>query len=150
MTCWPSHYLNQCWLLTNKFLWHSCERNFAMSILATIMHNEFEKYTFKPLILDVSYQAIIHNDTLRCSWSIACWRCFNYILKVHLHGTRQAVRMARDRLQRDLLRSNSVYMVGSCPARLLHIIHVSAVFGVGVLLRKLRQLFATACSARQF
>ena len=30
-------------------------------------------------------------------------------------------------LQRDLLRGNSVYMVGSCCVRLLHIIHVSAV-----------------------
>ena len=24
----PSHYLNQCWLLINKVLWHSPERNF--------------------------------------------------------------------------------------------------------------------------
>ena len=39
----------------------------------------------------------------------------------------------RDMLQRDLLRGNNVYMVGSCRARLLHIIHVLAVFGVGVL-----------------
>ena len=31
-------------------------------------------------------------------------------------------------------------MVGSCRVRLLHIIHVSAVFEVGVLQRKLRQL----------
>ena len=39
-------------------------------------------------------------------------------------------------LQRDLLRGNSVYMVGSCRARLLHIIHVSAVSEVGVLQAK--------------
>ena len=45
-------------------------------------------------------------------------------LKVRLHGTRQAARLAR-----DMLRGNSVYMVGSCRARLLHIIHVST--GVG-------------------
>ena len=70
-------------------------------------------------------------------------------LKVRLHGRRQAARLARDMLQRDLLRGNSVYMVGSCRARLLHIIHVSAVFGVGVIQRKLRQLLATACAARQ-
>ena len=36
-------------------------------------------------------------------------------------------------LQRDLLSGNSVCMVGSCRARLLHIIHVSAVSEVGVL-----------------
>ena len=44
-------------------------------------------------------------------------------VKVRLQGTRQAARLAR-----DMLRCNSVYMVGSCRARLLHIIHVSAVF----------------------
>ena len=47
-------------------------------------------------------------------------------MKVRLHGTRQAARLARDKLQRDLLGGNSVYMVGSCRARLLHIIHISA------------------------
>ena len=53
---------------------------------------------------------------------------FNAILvKVRLHGTRQAARLARDMLQRDLLRGYSIYMVGNCRARLLHIIHVSAV-----------------------
>ena len=59
-------------------------------------------------------------------------------VKVRLHETRQAARLARDMLQRDFLRGNSVYMVGSCRARLLHIIHVSAVLGVGVFQRKLR------------
>ena len=57
-------------------------------------------------------------------------------LKVRLHGRRQAARLARDMLQRDLLRGNSVYMIGSCRARLLHIIHVSAVSVVGVLQEK--------------
>ena len=56
-----------------------------------------------------------------------------WCLKVRLHGTRQA---ARDMRQHDVLRSNSIYMVGSSRARLLHIIHVSAFFGVGVLQRK--------------
>ena len=70
-------------------------------------------------------------------------------LKVRLHGTRQAARLARDILQCNLLRGNSVYLVSSCRARLLHIIHVSAVFGVGVLQRKLRQLLAIECAARQ-
>ena len=57
-------------------------------------------------------------------------------LKVRLHGRRQAARLTRDMLQRDLQRGNSVYMVGSCRARLLHIIHVSAVSEVGVLQEK--------------
>ena len=47
-------------------------------------------------------------------------QCICY-LKVRLHGRRQAARLARDMLQRDLLRGNSVYMVGSCRARLLHV-----------------------------
>ena len=53
---------------------------------------------------------------------------------VYTGGDRQ--RLARDMLQRDLLRGNSVYMLGSCRARLLHIIHVSAVSEVGVLQEK--------------
>ena len=36
-------------------------------------------------------------------------------------GTREAARLARDMLQRDLLSGNSVYVTGSCRARLLHI-----------------------------
>ena len=59
-----------------------------------------------------------------------------HILKVRLHGRRQAARLADDMLQRNLLRSNIVYMVGSCHARFLHIIHVSAVSGVIVLQEK--------------
>ena len=70
--------------------------------------------------------------------------------KVRLHGTRQAVRLAHDMLQHDLLRSNSGYMVGSCRAWLLHINHVLAVFEAGVLERKLGHLLAIACAARQF
>ena len=54
-------------------------------------------------------------------------------IKVSLHGRRQAAQLARDMLQRDLLRGKSIYMVGRCRARLLHIIHVSAVSEVGVL-----------------
>ena len=57
-------------------------------------------------------------------------------IKLRLHGTRQAVRLQRGMQQCDLLRGNSVYMVGSCRARLLHIIHVSAVSEVGVLQEK--------------
>ena len=57
------------------------------------------------------------------------WFC----IKVCLHGTLQAAQLAGDMLQCDLLHASSVYMVGSCHARLLHIIHVSAVFEVGVL-----------------
>ena len=57
-------------------------------------------------------------------------------IKVRLYGRRQAARLARDMLQRDLLRGNSLYMVGRCSAWLLHIIHVSAVSEVGVLQEK--------------
>ena len=64
-------------------------------------------------------------------------------IKVRLHGVRQAAWLVRDMLQRN----NSIYMVGNCRVKLLHIIHVSAVFDVGVLQRK---LLATACAAQQF
>ena len=48
-------------------------------------------------------------------------------------------------LQHNLLHDNSVYMVGSCCGRLLHIIQISAVSNVGVLQRK---LFVAVCVAR--
>ena len=59
--------------------------------------------------------------------------CCRTPLKVGLHGRRQGARLARDMLQCDLLRGNSVYMVGSCRTWLLHIIHVSALSEVSVL-----------------
>ena len=62
--------------------------------------------------------------------------CSKVPMKVRLHGKRQAARLGHDMLQRDLLRGNNVYMVGSCCARLLHIIHVSAVSEVGFLQEK--------------
>ena len=43
----PSHFLNQCWLLISKVLWHLPENNFTMSTLATILYYEFENHTFK-------------------------------------------------------------------------------------------------------
>ena len=67
-------------------------------------------------------------------------------LKVRFHGTRQATRLVRN-MQRDLLHSNSIHMVGSCRTLILHIIHVSAVFEVGVLERN---LLAIACAVRYF
>ena len=58
------------------------------------------------------------------------------LIKVRLHGRRQAARLVRNMLQRDLLGGNRVYMVGSCVARLLHMIPVSAVSEVNVLQEK--------------
>ena len=111
------------------------------------------------LMVAIGRSLLIFSDV---TFKMAAWRPYwifwfpdsNFIygcwwLEVRLHGTRQAARLVRHMLQRDLLRGNSVYLVGSCSARLLHIIHVSAFFGVGVLQRKLRQLLATACATQQ-
>ena len=73
----------------------------------------------------------VYNCTARKLLTIHAMNCQH--LKVRLHGRRQTTRLARDILQRDLPHGNSVYMVGSCRTRLLHIIHVSAVSEVGVL-----------------
>ena len=79
----------------------------------------------------------LNHVSKRGPWLCCDLLCCGYnVLKVRLHGRRQAARLARDMLQRDLLRGNSVYMVGSCRAQLLHIIHVSAVSEVGVLQEK--------------
>ena len=72
------------------------------------------------------YCIALHCTVLYC---IVLYCIVYFCLKVRLQGTRQAARLARDMLQRDLLRSNGVYMVGSCRARLLHIIHVSGFWG---------------------
>ena len=42
----PSHYLNQCWLLTSDVLWYSPVSNFTVSAPGTILYSEFENYTF--------------------------------------------------------------------------------------------------------
>ena len=43
----PSHYMNQCWQVIVKVLWHSPEGNFAANAQATILYNEFENYIFQ-------------------------------------------------------------------------------------------------------
>ena len=74
----------------------------------------------------------IDKKELKFSWKILNNSLLRVRLKVkvRLHGTRQAARLAGDMLQRDLLRGNSIYMEGSSRARLLHIIHVSAFLGL--------------------
>ena len=43
MTCYPG----QCWILISEVPWHSSECNFAESVQATILYNEFENCTFE-------------------------------------------------------------------------------------------------------
>ena len=38
----PCHYLNQCQLLINEFLWHSTTGNFAVNAPATLLYNEIQ------------------------------------------------------------------------------------------------------------
>ena len=42
-----SHYFTQCWFLVSAVLWHSPVNNFAASVHATILYDEFENGTFK-------------------------------------------------------------------------------------------------------
>ena len=42
-----SHYLNQCWLLIRKVLWHSMPSNFTASAHAIVVYNQFKNHTFK-------------------------------------------------------------------------------------------------------
>ena len=41
-----SHYLHHWWLIIGGVVWHSFESNFTVSALATILHSDFENYTF--------------------------------------------------------------------------------------------------------
>ena len=43
----PSHYLNQCWLLSGDVLKHSHVSHFTVGAQASILYNKFENYTFK-------------------------------------------------------------------------------------------------------
>ena len=43
----PSHYLNQCWLIISKVLWHSCEDNFTRDTSAINHQNWPENYFSK-------------------------------------------------------------------------------------------------------
>ena len=45
----PSHYLNQCWLITSKVHWHSSEGNFAKDTSAISQWNWLENYFSKIL-----------------------------------------------------------------------------------------------------
>ena len=41
----PSHYLNECWLIINRYLWHSPETSFTGGAHDMKLQNEFEKNT---------------------------------------------------------------------------------------------------------
>ena len=43
----PSHYLNQCWLIVSKALWHSSEGNFSRDNSAINHLNLFENHSSK-------------------------------------------------------------------------------------------------------
>ena len=43
----PSHYMNPSRLFISEVMWHLSGSNLTSSIHATILHNEFENYTFK-------------------------------------------------------------------------------------------------------
>ena len=47
----PNPYLNQCWFLIIEVRWHSPGSNFTARAQATILHNEFENYTYKIILL---------------------------------------------------------------------------------------------------
>ena len=77
-------------------------------------------------------------------------------VKVRLHGTRQAARLAHDMLQRDLLRGNSIYMVNCVYTGLQQLSRATPAYNpcIGSFWgrcssKKLRQLLATACAAQQ-
>ena len=63
----PSLYLNHCWLLIGKVLWHSPQNNFTENVKATILYDEFENHileitgTSPPLL----QYCIIFNQTIK-------------------------------------------------------------------------------------
>ena len=50
-----SHYLNLCWLIINRVLWHSPETNFTGSSQDTNLWHEFEKQKTKPHMSNYSH-----------------------------------------------------------------------------------------------
>ena len=55
-----------CWFLIRHVLWHSLESNFAASTRLTMLHNEYESYTFRilPHFAGPMNQIIIVGNTL--------------------------------------------------------------------------------------
>ena len=50
MACWltaPSHYLNQCWFIISKVLWHSSEDIIKRRFKNTNQKSKIENYSFK-------------------------------------------------------------------------------------------------------
>ena len=76
----PSHYLNQCWLITSKVQWHSCEGNVARDTSTSNYLNQVEKY-----LIEISFKSprgqwvkaernLCHSPSnkqykLKCFWS---------------------------------------------------------------------------------
>ena len=97
----------------------------GLSLLTTLLHLLFWNQK-----ASLDNQMVWDCESHPALWEVCVLSACYVGIKVRLHGTRQAARLARDMLQRDLLRGNSIYMVGSSRARLLHIIHVSAFLGL--------------------
>ena len=60
----PSHYLNQCWLITNGALWYSPYKNFTGSAWDISSWYEFENYDFEIKAISPMGQWVKFNHTL--------------------------------------------------------------------------------------
>ena len=80
----PSHYLNHCWLLISKVLWHSPESNFSASDYAATRYDEFENYNFKISATSLSQgqcrlNMSVFQTCLTFVWRLTCNFTMDYI-----------------------------------------------------------------------
>ena len=78
-----SYYLNQCWRLIGKVLWKCTWKHFTASYQGTVLYITNLKIVLSKLRSKFLYKPHPSSQyncwSLRCSWSIACRRCSNYI-----------------------------------------------------------------------
>ena len=101
----PSHYLNQCWNIVNWIPRNKLQWNFDRNSYIFHQENPFENVVWKMAAILSRPQCVMHCinqelssslwykphlsrqlncGSLRCSWSIACRRCSNYIFILDL------------------------------------------------------------------
>ena len=66
----PSHYLNQCWLITSKVQWHSSGGNFTRDTSASNYQNKIEKYLIVILFKSSKGQWVKWHVIPKCDNSI--------------------------------------------------------------------------------
>ena len=81
----PRHYLNQCWLVIRKILWHLHESNFTGNEQAVILYYEFENYALEITATSPRSQWVNGLDSISFTMKsmTACMHVYCMVLRYH-------------------------------------------------------------------